>query len=129
MTEFKIEDQIDALFKGKPETLKKVKENREFKTFIKENKVSPEYENTMVFGVKSVNYNAILKDNIQDHSVFTIDKLCRMFRNMTYEQLKKYQHKKRSVPFNMIWLLIIMFGVVVAVLVVWFLFSSSGAVI
>ena len=129
MTEFKIEDQIDALFKGKPGVLKKVKENRDFITYIKENKIAPGHDKTLIFGVKSVNYNAILKDNIRDHSVFTFDKICRMFRNMTFEQLKKYQHKKRSVPFNMIWLLIIMFGVAVAVLVFLFLVPKLGVVI
>jgi len=64
---------------------------------MKTKKIDSGYENVSVFGVKNVNINAILKDNLLDRSIFTTDKLCRMFLSCTLEQLKKYE--KRNVLF------------------------------
>ena len=126
MTEFNIEDTVDEILKDRPDDLRKVTDNRKFIKHIKENQVDPEKADISVFGVKSININAILKDNIQNHVIFTIDKLCRMYRSMTYEKLKKYQRKKRNVPISMIWIIIIMFGVIMAVLIVIFLLPQLG---
>jgi hypothetical protein len=126
MTEFNIEDKVDEMLKDRPDDLRKVKDNRKFIKYIKENKVKDEKADVPVFGVKSVNVNAILKDNIHDHVIFTIDKLCRMYRSMRLEKLKKYQRKKRNVPINAIWVIIILFGVIMAVLIVLFLLPQLG---
>jgi len=109
------------MLKDRPEDLRRIRDNRKFISFISENEVTSKEAEVSVFGVKSVNINAILKDNIHNHTEFTIDKLCRMYRSMLYEQLKKYQRKKRNIPFNMFWLLIIVFGVIFAILIILFL--------
>lgn len=132
MTEFDMEDinmQIDEALKNKPDALKKTMANRQFKKKIRDKKINPDYENVNVFGVKNVNINAILKDNLWDRSIFTTDKLCRMFIGCTLDQLKKYEKKKRAVPLNMLWILMLMFGVIIVVLVVVFLFPRLGGAI
>lgn len=123
-----VEYNVDEILKDKPEALKRVKNNRRFKKHIRVRRVAPSHENIQVFGVKNVNVNAILKDNLWDRSIFTTDKLCRMFLSATLEQLKKYEKKKRTVPLNMMWIFMILIGVVVAILVVLFLLPKfAGA--
>ena len=126
MTEFDIGDKVDEILKDRPDDLRRVKDNRKFIRYIKENKVKEGDAEVPVFGVKSVNINAILKDNIQNHSIFTIDKLCRMYRSMTIEKLKKYQRKKRAVPIYMIWIVIMLFAAIMVVIIVLFLLPSLG---
>ena len=129
MVEYDIEDKIDKILGGKPEALKQVKNNRRFKNRIMTTQINPSHEDIKVFGVKNVNLNAILKDNLWDRSIFTTDKLCRMFLSCTLEQLKKYESKKRSIPLNMVWIILIMMGVVIAILVVLFLLPQLGGVV
>lgn len=129
MAEYNLDQQIDEMLKDKPEALKRVKDNRLFKKRIRFRRVAPEHENVEVFGGKSVNINAILKDNLWDRSIFTTDKLCRMFLSMTLEQLKKYERKRRVVPLNMMWIILIIIGVVAVLLVVMFLLPRLGAAI
>lgn len=128
MTEFDLDDRVDEILKGNPDALKLRRDNRDFISKIEENQIKPEKETIKVFGVKSVNVNAILKDNIWNRSIFTTDKLCRLFLGCTLEQLKKYSKKKRQVPVNMLFLLIILFGVVIAVIVVVFLLPQLGVI-
>ena len=80
-------------------------------------------------GKMNVNINAILKDNLWDRSIFTTDKLCRMFLSYTLEQMKKYERKKRAVPLNMLWIILIMFGVVIAIVLVMILLPMLGGVV
>ena len=121
-----IDDELDRVLYNRPEALQKVKDNRRFIRKIEQKQIDPKHENVKVFGVKNVNLNNILKDNIWNRSIFTTDKLCRMHRKMTYEQLKKYQSKKRHVPLNMMWIIIIMFGVVAAIIVIMLLLPKLG---
>ena len=128
MAEYNIESQVDQMLAGKPESLKKVKDNRRVKKRIRVRRVSKEAENVPVFGAKDVNVNAILKDNLWDRSIFTTDKLCRMFLSCTLEQLKKYERKKRSVPMNMLWIVLLMVAVVAVVIVVLLVLPSLGVI-
>ena len=128
MSEYNIESQVDQMLAGKPESLKKVKDNRRVKKRIRVRRVSKEAENVPVFGAKDVNVNAILKDNLWDRSIFTTDKLCRMFLSCTLEQLKKYERKKRSVPLNMLWIVLLMVAVVAVVIVVLLVLPSLGVI-
>ena len=121
-----VDKSIDDLLSGRPEDLRRVKSNQLFKRRIQSSRVAPSAENIKVFGVKNVNLNAILKDNLWDRSIFTTDKLCRMFLSCTLEQLKKYERKKRAVPMNMLWIILIIFGVVAVILVVLFLLPKLG---
>jgi len=129
MTEFTLEDKVDQMLSDKPEALQRVRDNRRFKKKIGGKQIKKPYDTIKVFGVKNVNINAILKDNLWDRSIFTTDKLCRMFLGCTLEQLKKYEKKKRTVPFNMLWIFMIMIGVIVVILVVLFLLPRIGGVI
>jgi len=103
-----------------PTELQKVAQNMDFVKEVRDNPIPENKYTVNAFG-KNVDVAGILKDNIWNRSIFTTDKLSRMFLSCRLEQLKKYQAKKRSIPFNMIWLIIILFGVVVAVLVILFL--------
>ena len=128
MTEFDLEKSVDEILSDRPDALKLRRDNRNFINKLETHKIKPEYETVKVFGVKAVNVNAILKDNIWNRSVFTTDKLCRLFLGCNLEQLKKYEKKKRTISFNIMWLLIIMFGVVIAVLVMVFLLPQLGVI-
>lgn len=129
MAEFDINKLVDDTLKNKPESLRRIIRNREFKKKLREFCVDPESENVSVFGVKNVNLNAILKNNLWDRSIFTTDKLCRMFLSYTLEQMKKYEKKKRVVPLNMLWIVLLMFGVIAVVMVVIFLLPHLGGMI
>lgn len=128
MSEF-TDKQVEELLKNRPEDLRKVKDNRRFVNYIRNHKVKQGSDEIKVFGVKSVNINAVLKDNIHDHTVFVMDKICRMHRNMLYEQLKKYVRKKRTTPINIYWIIIMIMGIAVALLIIVFLLPRLGTVI
>jgi len=126
MTEFDLNKQIDKVLEGRPDALKLRRDNREFINEIEEKQVKKDVATVKVFGVKSVNVNAILKDNIWNRSIFTTDKLCRLFLGCTLEQLKKYERKKRTMGINLMWVLIIVFGMVIAIMVMFFLLPMLG---
>ena len=126
MTEFDLNKQIDKVLEGRPDALKLRRDNREFINEIEEKQVKKDVATVKVFGVKSVNVNAILKDNIWNRSIFTTDKLCRLFLGCTLEQLKKYERKKRTMGINLMWVLIIVFGIVIAIMVMFFLLPMLG---
>ena len=118
------EDEIDRLFKERPVELKKIKDNQKFIKEIEEKPLPHEVASIPVFGT-SVDFNAILKDNIWNRSAYTVDMLCDMFLSMNIERMKKYQAKKRRLPTNIIWLLLIMVAVGVGVIVL-ILFLKGG---
>ena len=128
MTEFDLDKSIDEILSDRPDALKLRRDNREFINKLETSKITPAEETVEVFGVKSVNVNAILKDNIWNRSIFTTDKLCRLFLGCTLEQLKKYEKKKRMMSFNVMWILIIMMGIGIAVIVMLFLLPELGVI-
>jgi len=77
-----------------------------------------------VFGVKNINLNAILKKNIENRSIFTVDHLCKMHYEMTLAQMLKNRKKKRPMPFNLIWLVILIIGVPAAIIILLVLFGG-----
>ncbi|RLF59890.1 MAG: hypothetical protein DRN25_03545, partial [Thermoplasmata archaeon] len=79
-----------------------------------------------VFGVETWDINAILKDNIWNRSIFTVDKLCKLFLKADLEQKKKYLKKKNRMEFDYAWLLILIFGVAVAFILIMFLGPRFG---
>ena len=102
----RVEDDVDILLKDRPDELKRIQENRSFeKRFVSE-PIDDENKNIKVFG-KNVDLNAVLKQNIDKRSVFTVDNLCDMFISWRIDQLMKYQKKKRGIDFNWAWLLIL----------------------
>lgn len=119
-----VEDEIDHLFKDRPAELKKINDNKKFIAEIEDNPLPHEVASIPVFGT-SVDFNAILKDNIWNRSVYIVDMLCDMFLHMNIERMKKYQAKKRKLPMNIIWLMIILMFVGVGVIVL-ILFLKGG---
>ena len=119
-----VEDDVDQLFKDRPAELKKITDNQKFLKEIEEKPLPVDVASIPVFGT-SVDFNAILKDNIWNRSAYTVDMLCDMFLHMNIEKMKKYQAKKRKIPMNIIWLMIILMLVGVGVIVL-ILFLKGG---
>lgn len=120
-----VEDDIDQLFSDRPMELKKIRDNQKFIQKIEEKPLPVEVASIPVFGT-SVDFNAILKDNIWNRSAYTVDMLCDMFLHMNIERMKKYQAKKRKMPKNIIWLLLILMLVGVAVFVLVLFLKGGG---
>ncbi|GAG48805.1 unnamed protein product [marine sediment metagenome] len=118
------EDEVDQLFKDRPIELKKIKDNQKFIKEIEDKPLLHKVASIPVFGT-SVDFNAILKDNIWNRSAYTVDMLCDMFLHMNIERMKKYQAKKRKLPTNILFLLLILVFVGVG-LIVLILFLQGG---
>ena len=121
-----VDKLVDTLFQDDPVELHKIKDNKDFFRRVEEEPVSTEVASIPVFGT-SVNFNAILKENLWDRTAYFVDMMCDGFAHMTSEQLKKYLAKKRKVSMNIIWLMIILAGVGVAVIVL-ILFLKGGGI-
>jgi len=119
-----VDDEIDNLFKGRPVELKKIRDNQEFIRKIEKEPLPHDVASIPVFGT-SVDFNAILKDNIWNRSAYTVDMLCDMFLHMNIECMQKYQKKKRKIPNNIIWLLLLIMFIGVGVIVL-ILFLKGG---
>ena len=119
-----VEDDVDKVLQGYPEELKKVRENREFLKRTKEHPIPKDKAKVIVFGVKAVNLNAILKKNIENRSIFTVDHLCAMHYEMTLAQMLKNRKKKRPISFDMWWLVLLIIGVPAAIIILLVLFGG-----
>lgn len=127
-SESTLEDKVDNILSSRPEALRKVKDNRAFVKKLKTKKVKDEHDNVQVYGYIDVPINAILKDNIWNRSIFTTDKLCRMHLGATLEQLKKYEKKKRGVPLNFLWIILLILGITIVIVVIIFLLPKIQGV-
>ena len=124
-----VDKAIDNLLKENPVELEKIKDNKKFFDEVKDKPIPVEVASIPVFGT-SVDLNAILKNNLWDRTAYFIDMQCDGFAHMTYEQLKKYLPKKRKMPSNIIWLLIILLLVGVGVIVlILFLGGNLGGLV
>jgi len=121
-----IDVAIDKLLQDNPVELKKIKDNKVFLNKVKEDPLPAEVVGISVFGT-SVDFNAILKTNIWDRTAYFVDMACDSFAHMTYEQLKKYQAKKRKMSNNLLWILLILMFVGIAVVVL-ILFLKGGGI-
>jgi len=121
-----VDKLVDTLFQDDPVELHKIKDNKEFFKIVEEEPLPTEIVSIPVFGT-SVDFNAILKENLWDRTAYFVDMMCDGFAHMTVEQLKKYLAKKRKVSMNIIWLLIILAAVGVAVIVL-ILFLKGGGI-
>jgi len=112
----KVEDEVDVLFESRPMELKKIRDNKKFISEIEKDPLPVKVASIPVFGT-SVDFNAILKDNIWNRSTYIVDMLCDMFLHMDIERKKKYLAKKRKMPMNMIWLIIVMIAAGIGIIV------------
>ena len=102
----RISKDIDLLLEDRPEELKRIQENRAFAIDFEKKPVKESHANVKAFG-KNVNINAILKANLENRSIYTVNSLCDMFLSWRLEQLKKYLSKKKTLDFNYAWLIIL----------------------
>jgi len=105
---------------SKSEGVKKVLENVKFIQKVEEKPLENDVR-VKVFGVEYISFTDFLRSRIWTRGIYTTDKLVRLGYGSGLEFLKRYLKKKRTVPFNLLWLIIIMFGVVAAILVIIFL--------
>lgn len=119
--------KIDELFsKDKiPPELRVVDENIRFEKDVLEQPVPEGVGGVDVFGT-TWDINGILKGNYWRRSIYTTDKLCKLFLKADLNQKKKYLARKNPQGFNFFWIMIIMFGVVIAILVLFFLLPQMG---
>jgi hypothetical protein len=51
-------------------------------------------------------------------SIYVTDKLLRLVASSKLEALKRYLSKKRTMPLNMLWIILIIIGVILAIVVI-----------
>ena len=123
-----MDEELDKIFKerGLPPELKVVGDNMAFEKKVEENPVPPGIGEVKVFGYETWDINAILKGNYWRRSIYTTDKICKLFLKADLNQKKKYLSKRNPMGFNMKWLLIIAIVGIVFMLVIVFLLPSLG---
>ena len=96
----------------------RVFDNVQFADEVSSSPVGTRKYDKEVMGYETINFNHYLNQRIWPRSIYTTDKLVRLAMSAKLEFLKRYLSKKRSVPMNMIWLLIILFSVVAIIIVI-----------
>jgi len=123
------EHKIDNLLKRREKDLnvpksvglKKIYDNIRFTETVKTNPLMLKKEYKGYDGYKVINLNSFLNLRLYPRSIYTTDKLLRLVASSRYEQLKKHIQKKRAVPMNMLWIILIIMGVIIAILAILFL--------
>ena len=124
----KLDEDLDKLFKerGLPPELKIVDDNMAFEKKLETEPVPDGIGKVNVFGYETWDLNAILKGNYWRRSIYTTDKLCKLFLKADLNQKKKYLSRRNPMSFNMKWLLIIAVVGIVFLLVIFFLLPRLG---
>ena len=125
-----VHSKIDELLEEKdlPHELKLVGENMEFERDVEQHPIKPGVGEVNVFNCETWDINAILKGNYWRRTIYTTDKLCKLFLKADLNQKKKYLAKKNPISFNMAWLLLLAVGGIIALLVIVFLLPKLGGV-
>ena len=110
-------ENIDKL----PPELEVVGENIQFEKDVVEKPIPPKVGEVSVFGYETWDINSILKGNYWRRSIYTTDKLCKLFLKADLNQKKKYLAKKNPIGFNLTFVLILIIGVVIVLMAVVFL--------
>ena len=100
-------DRIREQLEDLPPELKIVDDNLEFEKKLEENPIPPGINQVKVFNYETWDLNAILKGNYWRRSIYTTDKICKLFLKASIETQKKYFKKKNPMEFNFFWLLIL----------------------
>jgi len=120
----KLDDMYKFLDKELSPELKLVGENMEFEKNVEENPIPPGVGCVNVFNYETWDINAILKGNYWRRTIYTTDKLCKLFLKADLNQKKKYLARKNPMSFDMLWILILLFGGVAAFIVILFLLPN-----
>lgn len=110
---------------SKSQQVQETYDNLMFRNEVRENPIATRI-NKRVMGVEVVNLNKFINLQLWKRSIYVTDKLIRLVASARLEFLKRYLSKKRHVPMNMIYILIIIFGVVIAIVVILFLLPNLG---
>jgi len=124
-----VESEIDAVLnQDKYPEFEAIKENLDFEKTIKEDPVPQGKHIKKIFGYYKVDLADILKLNLWNRSIYSTDKISRLFLSANFEQQKKYLVKKRQVPMNFWFLIIILMaaGVGIIVLILIIRMSAGG---
>jgi len=124
-----VDEEIDKLLNKHdlPPELKVVDENIQFEKKVQEHPVTSGVGKVDVFGT-SWDINSILKGNYWRRSIYTTDKLCKLFLKADLKQKEKYLRKRNPMGFNFLWIILLMVGGIVALLVIVFLLPKLGVI-
>jgi hypothetical protein len=105
--------------------MKLADDNIDFERKVLQEPIPPGVGCVDVFG-ETWDINMILKGNYWGRTIYTTDKICKMFLKWNLERQKKYLMKKHGLEFNYAWLFLLAIGGVVALLVILFVLPSLG---
>ena len=118
-----VHDKVDAVLKSRSNrmTIKDLQEAKERKDFAKKVEEEPIMTNTMdrkYYNWDVISLGSYIKQMSYPDSIYLTDELIRLSLKADLEMKQKYLDRKRKVPMNMIWILIIVFGIIIAVLII-----------
>lgn len=115
-------DKEQHVYVPKSEGLQKIYDNIKFTEKVKDDPIllKRDYRGVVSGEAK---YRVISLDNFLElrlypRSIYVTDKLLRLVASSRLEWLKKYLSKKRSMPLNVLWIILIVMGVIIAVVVI-----------
>ena len=106
--------------------VKMVHDNLLFEQEIMEKPLPPGTGSVDVFGFETWDINMILKGNYWGRSIYTTDKICKLFLKWNLERQKKYLRKKNMMDFDWTFILVLMIIGVVALIAIIFLLPQFG---
>jgi len=127
--------KIDKLIKNKSvqggkqyqhDQMQQVYHNLTFRNKVKEKPIMTNKYNKKIFGVETINLQPYLNMRMWPRSIYVTDKLIRLTAAARLEFLTRYLKKKRVMPFNMLFLLILVVGIVLALLIIVVLLPKFG---
>lgn len=117
-------DRVDELLKKKTgitTNLEEIRENIKFVDKVVNNPVITDKFDGRKFNGDVININPYIEQQALPSSIYFVDKLIRLNTKASLEWMKRYLSKKRHVPMRMIWILLLLFGVGMAIVII-FLF-------
>jgi len=87
--------------------IKQADDNIEFEKRVIDDPVKPGIGTVNVFGCETWDINAILKGNYWGRTIYTTDKICKLFLKWNIARQKKYLEKKNPLGFDYTWLLLL----------------------
>lgn len=117
-------DNMDVDTSAIPE-LKNVEDNLQFEQDIVEHPIPEGVGSVDVFGT-TYDIHAILKGNYWGRSIYTTDKICKMFLKWNIERQKKYLLKKNALDFDWTFLFILFIVIGGGLFVLLFLLPMLG---
>ncbi|MBD3263643.1 MAG: hypothetical protein GF375_00895 [Candidatus Omnitrophica bacterium] len=110
--------QMEALGRGKQ--IAEVIDNLEFRKKVREKPINKNHS-VKAYGFKMVDLNNYLVCRLWPRGIYTTDKLVRLGFAARLEMLRRYLKKKRTVPFDILWIIIIMAVIAAVIIVILFL--------